>query len=403
MKKILLLIVAICGFNIAMAQTLRCGADRIDEYLPLLKGKKVGIVAHKASYIYANALTKKELRKYKITNNTHLVDMLVTKKVDIECVFAPEHGFRGTADAGEKVSSGVDEQTGVMVRSLYDGNTGRPSDSIMSLIDVVVFDLQDVGLRYYTYLTTMVKMMEACATHNVEMIVLDRPNPNGHYVDGPILDMKYRSEVGYLPIPIVHGMTLGEMANMVNGEGWLPSSAKCNVTVVTCQNYTHSTMYQLPVAPSPNLPNMRSVYLYPAMCYFEATPVSLGRGTDNPFQCYGHPNMLGYEYSFTPKSRFGAKTPPQQDLQCWGVDLTSTPSLDTIFSHGVDLTYLIDAYNNLHLGDHFFRPFFEKLIGVDYVRKMIKSGKTADQIRAMWSEDIAQFTEKRAKYLLYAE
>ena len=403
MKRILILLIINCLFCIAHCQNVRCGADRLDQYLSLLKGKRVGIVAHKASYIYTEALDKKALRKYKITQNTHLVDLLATQNINIECVFAPEHGFRGTADAGEKVSSGVDEQTGIMVRSLYDGNTGRPSDSIMSLLDVVLFDLQDVGLRYYTYLTTMVKMMEACATHHVQMIVLDRPNPNGHYVDGPILDMKYRSAVGYLPVPVVHGMTLGEIAHMVNGEGWLPDSAQCNIKVITCENYTHQTLYQLPVAPSPNLPNMRSVYLYPAMCYFEATPVSLGRGTDYPFQCYGHPNMLGYEYSFTPTSRFGAKTPPQQDLQCYGVDLTTHPSIDTIFSRGVDLTYLIDAYQNLHLGDHFFRPFFEKLIGVDWVRKMIKSGKTADEIRVMWQEDVAKFRQKRAKYLLYAE
>lgn len=404
MKRLsIFLIILHCAISIAHAQNIRCGADRLDQYLPLLKGKRVGIVAHKASYIYADALDKKELRKYKIVQNTHLVDFLATQNINIECVFAPEHGFRGTADAGEKVSSGVDEPTGIMVRSLYDGNTGRPSDSIMSLLDVVLFDLQDVGLRYYTYLTTMVKMMEASATHNVQMIILDRPNPNGHYVDGPILDMKYRSAVGYLPVPVVHGMTLGEIAHMVNGEGWLPDSAQCNIKVVTCENYTHHTMYQLPVAPSPNLPNMRSVYLYPAMCYFEATPVSLGRGTDHPFQCYGHPNMLGYQYSFTPTSRFGAKTPPQQDLKCYGVDLTTHPTLDTIFSRGVDLTYLIDAYQNLHLGDHFFRPFFEKLIGVDWVRKMIKSGKTADEIRAVWQPDVDKFRQKRANYLLYAE
>lgn len=404
MKKIFLLLILECVLcTIAYSQNVRCGADCIDQYLPLLKNKRVGIVAHKASYIYVNSLNKKELREYKLKNDTHLVDLLASQNINIECVFAPEHGFRGNADAGEKVSSGVDEQTGIMVRSLYDGNTGRPSDSIMALLDVVLFDLQDVGLRYYTYLTTMVKMMEACAKHDVQMIILDRPNPNGHYVDGPILDMKYRSAVGYLPIPVVHGMTLGEISQMVNGEYWLPDSTQCNIKVIACQNYTHQTLYQLPVAPSPNLPNMRSVYLYPSMCYFEATPVSLGRGTDNPFQCYGHPNMLGYNYSFTPTSRFGAKNPPQINLKCYGVDLTIKPSLDTIFNNGVDLTYIIDAYNNLHLGDHFFRPFFEKLIGVDYVRRMIKSGKTANEISAMWKDDVVKFKQKREKYLLYTE
>jgi uncharacterized protein YbbC (DUF1343 family) len=391
-KKIIITLFLTLLFSVMYSQNeVITGAERMEEYLEGLKNKKVALLTNQTGVV-RNSEGKL----------VHLLDTLLSHKIDIVKVFSPEHGFRGNVEAGGVVKNSIDSKTGLPIVSLY-GKNKKPTREQMQDFQILLFDLQDVGLRYYTYLTTMVKMMEACATHNVHMIILDRPNPNGHYVDGPILDMKYRSAVGYLPVPVVHGMTLGEIAHMVNGEGWLPDSAQCNITVVTCENYTHQTLYQLPTAPSPNLPNMRSIYLYPAMCYFEATPVSLGRGTDYPFQCYGHPNMLGYDYSFTPTSRFGAKTPPQQDLKCWGVDLSVEPSLDTIFSRGVDLTYLIDAYNNLHLGDHFFRPFFEKLIGVDWVRKMIKSGKTADEIRVMWKDDVAKFRQKRAKYLLYAE
>ena len=246
-------------------------------------------------------------------------------------------------------------------------------------------------------------MMATCAEFSKEFIVLDRPNPIGFYVDGPILDMKYKSGVGGLPIPIVHGMTLGELATMANGENWLRDNLKCDLTVIKCKNYTHAKLYRLPIKPSPNLPDMRSVYLYPSTCYFEGTPVSLGRGTDKAFQMYGHPNMKGYSFSFIPRSIPGAKNPPQLNKECFGVDLRTEPSIEQINAKGVNLEYVIDAYNNLNLDDHFFRKMFELETGQDYVRKMIKEGKSADEIKAMWAEDVAKFKEQRKPYLLYPE
>jgi uncharacterized protein YbbC (DUF1343 family) len=316
---------------------------------------------------------------------------------------SPEHGFRGDADAGEHVSSSVDQKTGIPIKSLYEGNTGKPASELMKEIDVMVFDLQDVGVRFYTYLTTMARMMEACAENGVKMVILDRPNPIGFYVDGPILDMKYKSGVGWLPIPTVHGMTLGELAGMINGEKWLKDGIQCDIKVIKCKNYTHASMYQLPVKPSPNLPDMRSIYLYPSTCYFEATPVSLGRGTTTAFQMYGHPNMKGYKFSFTPRSIPGAKLPPQLDKECFGVDLRKTPSIEEINKAGINLEYVVDAYKNLNLDDHFFRSFFENLIGQGYVKKMIKEGKSAAEIKAMWAGDVAKFKEQRRPYLLYPE
>ncbi len=327
---------------------------------------------------------------------------ILKNKLNVVAIFSPEHGFRGNADAGEHVSSSVDSKTGVPILSLYDGKAGKPSEESMRKFDVLLVDIQDVGLRFYTYYISMVKLMDACAEYNRKMIILDRPNPNGHYVDGPILDMKYKSGVGWLPIPVVHGMTLGELALMVNGEKWLPASKECDVTVIKCKNYTHHSLYQLPVAPSPNLPNMKAIYLYPSTCYFEATPVSLGRGTSLPFQIYGHPNMRGYDYSFTPKSVPGAKNPPQLDKLCYGKDLSGLSDKE-IWEKGVDLSYVIDAYTNLNMGEHFFRPFFELLIGTDYVRKMIIQGKSADEIKAMWKDDVEKFKVQRKPYLLYAE
>lgn len=362
------------------------GAEQISEYFPILKNKKIAVFSNHTGMI----------------GNKHTVDVLLENKLNVVAIFSPEHGFRGDADAGEHVSSSVDSKTGVPILSLYDGKAGRPSEESMRKFDVLLVDIQDVGLRFYTYYISMVKLMDACAEYNRKMIILDRPNPNGHYVDGPILDMKYKSGVGWLPIPVVHGMTLGELALMVNGEKWLPASKECDVTVIKCKNYTHHSLYQLPVAPSPNLPNMKAIYLYPSTCYFEATPVSLGRGTSLPFQIYGHPNMRGYDYSFTPKSVPGAKNPPQLDKLCYGKDLSGLSDKE-IWEKGVDLSYVIDAYTNLNMGEHFFRPFFELLIGTDYVRKMIIQGKSADEIKAMWKDDVEKFKVQRKPYLLYAE
>ena len=362
------------------------GAEQTSEYFPILKNKKIAVFSNHTGMI----------------GNKHTVDVLLENKLNVVAIFSPEHGFRGNADAGEHVSSSVDSKTGVPILSLYDGKAGKPSEESMRKFDVLLVDIQDVGLRFYTYYISMVKLMDACAEYNRKMIILDRPNPNGHYVDGPILDMKYKSGVGWLPIPVVHGMTLGELALMVNGEKWLPASKECDVTVIKCKNYTHHSLYQLPVAPSPNLPNMKAIYLYPSTCYFEATPVSLGRGTSLPFQIYGHPNMRGYDYSFTPKSVPGAKNPPQLDKLCYGKDLSGLSDKE-IWEKGVDLSYVIDAYTNLNMGEHFFRPFFELLIGTDYVRKMIIQGKSADEIKAMWKDDVEKFKVQRKPYLLYAE
>ena len=362
------------------------GAACTSEYVPLLKGKKVALLSNHTG----------------VVGDKHVLDIMLEKGVDVTTIFSPEHGFRGNADAGEHVKSSVDEKTGIPIASLYDGNSKKPAKKVMDGFDVLVVDIQDVGLRFYTYYVTMINLMNAAIEYDKEVVVFDRPNPNGMYVDGPILDMKYKSGVGALPIPVVHGLTMGEIANMANGEGWLENGKKVKLTVIKCKNYTHQSRYVLPVAPSPNLPNMHSIYLYPSTCYFEATPVSLGRGTDKPFQVYGHPNMKGYDFSFTPRSIPGAKNPPQLDRECYGRDLTQIPD-DEIIAKGINLEYVIDAYRNLNLDDHFFRSFFELLIGNGKVRKRIKDGKSADEIKATWSEDVARFKEQRRPYLLYAE
>lgn len=388
MKKLPLFIFLLCSALLCQAQKDRVilGDEQTSEYFPLLKDKRVAIFSNHTGMI----------------GDKHLLDILMENKFNIVAIFSPEHGFRGDADAGEHVSSSVDSKTGVSILSLYDGKDKKPSKTSMQKFDILIVDIQDVGLRFYTYYITMCRLMDACAEYNKKVLILDRPNPNGHYVDGPILDMKYKSGVGWLPIPIVHGMTLGELASMVNGEGWLPGARKCDLTVIKCKNYTHQTRYRLPIPPSPNLPDMKSIYLYPSTCFFEATPVSLGRGTSLPFQVYGHPNMTGYSYSFTPKSIPGAKNPPQLNKLCHGVNL-SNMSDEEIWKRGVDLSYVIDAYRNLNLDDHFFRPFFELLVGRDYVRKMIKAGKSADEIKAMWKDDVEKFKVQRKPYLLYDE
>jgi len=376
----------VAHYSSTVTDNVIVGAEQTSTYFPLLKGKRIAIFSNHTGMV----------------KGKHLLDILVENRFNVVAVFSPEHGFRGDAGAGDKVSSSVDPKTGVPILSLYDGKTGKPSNESMNKFDLLIIDIQDVGLRFYTYYITMVKLMDACAEHQKKVLLLDRPNPNGHYVDGPILDMKYKSGVGWLPIPVVYGMTLGELARMVNGEKWLPEKRICDLTVIKCKNYTHQTLYSLPIAPSPNLPNMKAIYLYPSLCYFEATPVSLGRGTDLPFQIYGHPDMKGYRFTFTPRSVPAAKEPPQQDKLCYGVNL-STLSDEAIWKKGIDLSYVIDAYRNLNMGDRFFRPFFENLIGVGYVRKMIEQGKSADEIKAMWQNDVTKFKQQRKPYLLYDE
>lgn len=379
---------AACAMILAFSMNaqIKVGAEMTDEYIPLLKGKKVALLSNHTGMV----------------GNEHVLDIMLSKGINVTTIFSPEHGFRGTADAGEHVASSVDSKTGIPIASLYDGKKREPKKEVMDHIDIIVTDIQDVGLRFYTYYCTMIDLMNAAAKYGKSFMVLDRPNPNGMYVDGPILDMKYESGVGRLPIPVVHGLTMGEIATMANGEGWLKDGKKVPLTVIKCQGYTHQSRYELPIAPSPNLPNMHAIYLYPSTCYFEATPVSLGRGTDKPFQVYGHPNMIGYDFSFTPRSVPGAKNPPQLNKKCYGVDLSNL-SDEEIIAKGINLEYVIDAYNNLNLDDHFFRPFFELLIGNGEVRKMIKKGMSADEIKATWKDDVEKFKKQRKPYLLYAE
>lgn len=373
--------------NTIQAADIEVGAAQTDEYVPLLKGKRVALFSNHTGMV----------------GDRHTLDIMLDNGVNVVTLFSPEHGFRGTADAGEHVKSGIDGPSGLPIASLYDGASKRmPAKEVMDRFDVIVADIQDVGLRYYTYYCTMIDLMNAAIVHGKEFVVLDRPNPNGMYVDGPILDMKYQSGVGRLPIPVVHGMTLGEIARMANGEGWLRDGKKVPLTVVPCKNYTHDSRYRLPVAPSPNLRTMRAIYLYPSVCYFEATPVSLGRGTDFPFEAYGHPDMKGYSFEFTPQSVPGAKNPPQLGKLCHGVDLRGTDE-EAAIAQGINLEYLIDAYRNLSMGDKFFRSFFELLIGRGDIRGMIEEGKSAAEIKATWADDVKKFRRQRAPYLLYPE
>ena len=367
-----------------MRQEVLVGATDTAQYMPLLRGKRVAVLAnHTAMY----------------SEEEHIIDMMHREGIDLAGIFAPEHGFRGSIEAGAIVKNSVDERTGVAILSLYTGNKKRPSDEVMRSFDILVVDMQDVGLRFYTYYITMLQIMEACADFGQRVIVLDRPNPNGHYVDGPILDMKYKSGVGWLPIPVVHGLTMGEIATMALGEGW---ARPVELTVVKCRNYDHTTHYTLPIAPSPNLPTQHSIYLYPSTCLFEGTVMSLGRGTEAPFEVYGHPDMRGYDFSFTPEPNAGSKTPPHNGVRCYGVDLRKV-SDEEVWKNGVNIEYLVDAYRNLNLGDKFFKPVFEKLIGVDYVRQMIIDGYSAEQIKARWRDDVERFKRQRKPYLLYAE
>ena len=385
-SRIASLILFVLAIFSVSAQDVVVGAARTSEYLPMLKGKRVALFSNHTGMV----------------GNKHTLDIMLESGLNVTTIFSPEHGFRGKADAGEHVGSSVDPVTGIPIASLYDGKTRMPSKEVMDGFDVIVTDIQDVGLRFYTYYCTMIDLMNAAVKYGKTFMVLDRPNPNGMYVDGPILDMKYQSGVGRLPIPVVHGMTLGEIAKMANGEGWLKDGKKVNLTVITCENYTHQTRYVLPIAPSPNLRTMHAIYLYPSMCYFEATPVSLGRGTDAPFEIYGYPDMAGYDFSFVPQSIEGAKNPPQLGNLCHGRDLRGIND-EKIISEGINLEYLIDAYNHLNLGDKFFTSFFEKLIGRGDIRQMIIDGKSAAEIKAGWAKDVEKFKKQRKPYLLYAE
>ena len=362
------------------------GAQQTADYLPIITSKRIAVVANQTSVI----------------DSTHLVDSLLRLGIDIRRVFGPEHGFRGTADAGEHLSDNIDAKTGLPVISLY-GKHRKPTAADMGSLDLVIFDIQDVGVRFYTYISTLHYVMEACAENNVPLMVLDRPNPNGFYVDGPVLDTaRARSFVGMHPVPLVHGMTIGEYAMMINGEHWLNGGEICQLMMVPCRNYTHRTHYQLPIKPSPNLPTYRSVLLYPSLGLFEGTFMSVARGTDFPFEAIGHPDYNVAPFRFTPHSVEGAKYPPFKDVPCRGYDLRtiSTDSLEA--DARINLKWLIDSYNYFLSKPDFFNSFLDKLAGPE-LRNQIKKGMTEDEIRQSWQEGLAAFKMVRAKYLLYEE
>lgn len=383
-KRLAILFMALTLVSLANAKRVITGDERTELYFHLLEGKRIALYSNHTG----------------LANGNHIVDILKENKFDVTTILSPEHGFRGTADAGERVGDSVDEKTNIPIISMYKFGREGIDSTTAARFDILVVDIQDVGLRFYTYYITMWRLMDSCAKYGKLVIVLDRPNPNGFYVDGPILDMKYRSGVGWLPIPIVHGMTLGELALMINGEGWLSDKRKCELTVIPCKNYKHSTLYELPIPPSPNLPNIKSIYLYPSTCFFEGTVMSLGRGTSLPFQVYGHPDYKGSNYSFTPQSISGAKNPPLLGKKCYGVDLSDTDD-KYIRKQGIDLSYVIDAYKNLNIGSKFFTSFFDLLAGCSYVREMIEQGCDADEIKARWQDDVTKFKKQRAPYLIY--
>lgn len=362
------------------ASTIKTGADNYKKYLPLLKDKKVGIVTNQTGIL---------------SDKTHLVDFLLEKKVAIQTIFAPEHGFRGTADAGEHIVDGKDPKTGLPIISLY-GDNKKPKAAQLAGIDVMIFDLQDVGARFYTYISSLHYVMEACAENGIPLIVLDRPNPNGGIVDGPLLEKEFTSFVGMHPIPLLHGLTIGEYSKMINGEKWLKNAVQCKLTVIPCVDYKRDMPYSLLAKPSPNLPNDQSINLYASLCLFEGTNVSMGRGTEKQFQIYGSPFLTKTNFTFTPKPNFGAKDPLYNGKECFGEDLTSYPKLTQL-----ELKWLIKAYQNTSDKTKFFNPFFTKLAGTKKLQQQIESGVSENEIRKSWQKDLETFKKMRKAYLLY--
>ena len=382
----------------AIVKEIVLGASQVEEYLPLLKNKKIGIVANQTSVLYLknedfdkNSIQKKpEIR-------LHLVDYLYNQKINIQRVFAPEHGFRGKADAGELVKDGADTKTGLSIISLY-GKNKKPSPQQLEGIEMMIFDIQDVGARFYTYISTLHYMMEACAEVNIPLLILDRPNPNGHYIDGPILEKQHKSFVGMHPVPVVHGMTIGEYAQMINGEGWLENGVKCDLTIIKLKNYTHQTAYSLPIKPSPNLPNDVAINLYPSLCFFEGTPLSVGRGTEMQFQIFGTPKLPEefYSFTFTPQANEGAKHPKFKNELCQGMDLRGNKKLSKL-----NLEWLIEAYTSTGKKKEFFSPFFTKLAGTTQLQEQIEKGYSYREIRKTWLAGLEVYDLMKGKYLLY--
>nr|WP_315233806.1 DUF1343 domain-containing protein [uncultured Flavobacterium sp.] len=359
---------------------IKTGADNYNNYLPLLKDKKIGVVTNQTGIL---------------SNKTHLVDFLLEKNIAIQKIFAPEHGFRGTADAGEHVVDGKDSKTGLSIISLY-GDNKKPKPEQLAGIDILVFDLQDVGARFYTYISSLHYIMEACAENKIPLLILDRPNPNVSIVDGPILETAYTSFVGMHPIPLLHGMTIGEYAQMINGEKWLKNEVQCKLTVIPCINYNRKMNYSLPVKPSPNLPNDQAVNLYASLCLFEGTNVSVGRGTEKQFQIYGSPYLPKSDFNFIPKPNFGAQNPVYKGIECYGEDLSTAKKANRL-----ELKWLIKAYQTTTDKSKFFNPFFTKLAGTKKLQEQIEAGTSEDKIRESWKKGLIDFKEMRLKYLIY--
>lgn len=362
------------------AGKFKTGAENYEAYLPLLTNKKVGIVTNPTGIV---------------ENKKHLVDFLLEKKINLQKIYAPEHGFRGIADAGEMIKDGKDSKTNLPIISLY-GNNKKPKPEQLANIDVMIFDIQDVGARFYTYISTLHYVMEACAENNIELIVFDRPNPNGTIVDGPVLEPEYKSFVGMHPIPVLHGMTIGEYAKMINGEKWLTNGIQCNLKVIPCQHYKRDMVYSLPVKPSPNLPNDQAINLYASLCFFEGTNVSVGRGTEKQFQIYGSPFLTNFNFSFTPISNFGAKEPMHKDVLCIGEDLTKIEKVKRL-----ELKWLLKAYSDTSDKAVFFNDFFTKLAGTKKLQEQIVNGVSEKEIRKSWETGLITFKEMRKQYLIY--
>lgn len=361
---------------------IKTGADNHAAYLPLLKNKKVGIVTNQTGIL---------------SDKTHLVDFLLEKKIAVQKIYAPEHGFRGTADAGELIKDGKDTKTGLPIISLY-GNNKKPKPEQLVGIDIMVFDLQDVGARFYTYISSLHYVMEACAENNIPLLVLDRPNPNGSIVDGPVLEKEHTSFVGMHQIPVMHGMTIGEYAKMINGEKWLKNEIHCKLTVIPCLNYKREMQYSLPVKPSPNLPNDQAINLYASLCFFEGTNVSMGRGTDKQFQLYGSPFLPKSDFSFVPGPNLGAKDPTHNGKTCYGEDLSKIEKVTQL-----ELKWLIKAYRTTSDKTKFFNDFFTKLAGTKKLQQQIEAGTSENEIRKSWEKGLTDFKTMRKPYLIYGE
>lgn len=383
MHKILSLTFSLFVAIVAHSQSsgVKTGAEQLDLLLPKLQDKRVAFLVNHTAVI----------------GRTHLVDSLQKRGVDIKKILSPEHGFRGNADAGETITDGVDTKTGLPLISLY-GSNKKPTAEQLSDVDIIIFDIQDVGVRFFTYISSLHYLMEACAEQNKKLIVLDRPNPNASYVDGPVLDPALKSFVGMHPIPIVHGLTVGELAQMINGEGWLDGKRKCELEIIKLKNYTHQTSYTLPIKPSPNLPNQQSVLLYPSTCLFEGTVLSVGRGTQHPFEWIGHPDLKNQPFQFTPISIEGmAKKPPHENSVCFGVDLSKEKT-----GREISLKYFIQLYKRFPDKEKFFIPYFDKLAGTKLLKEQIKKGMTEKQIKATWKKDLDMYKVMRKKYLIYS-